>query len=417
MNDKHRRVAVTGVGSVTPLGPTAETTWRGVVEGVVGYRYWEPPDRGIRSRFFGRLPESSRGGRSVPRSLRRQLPAFARLACDAADEAIGQAFPARDWVRTYSEFRAGVVIGTGWGGLDEANANNNEYRKTGLSSPFATIQSMNHVATAAVAKLYRLRGPQLTPIAACAAGGVAIGEGAELIRSGRADLVVVGGAESLTEIFNVQSIEIINALTKETTEAARACCPFDARRSGFVLSEGAAVLILEELEGARRRGAKIWGEVTGYGNTTDAHDFTAPAPDGVARVEAIRQALDQAGLDPQEIDYINAHGTSTPLNDVDETNAIKVALGRYARHVPVSSTKSYTGHLIGAAGALETVFCLQAMRDGLVPATIHLESPDPDCDLDYVPNEHRRARLRRVLNLSFGFGGANAALVIEEARP
>jgi 3-oxoacyl-[acyl-carrier-protein] synthase II len=183
-----------------------------------------------------------------------------------------------------------------------------------------------------------------------------------------------------------------------------------------VLSEGAAVLVLEELTAARRRGAPLLGEVTGYGCTTDAYDFTVPAPDLLARAEAVRVALARAGLEPSQIDYVNAHGTSTPLNDLNESEAIKRALGPAARTVPVSSTKSYTGHLIGAAGAIETIFCLKAIRDGLIPATRNLLDPDPACDLDYVPNDHRPARLRRVLNLSFGFGGANAALVIEEVR-
>jgi 3-oxoacyl-[acyl-carrier-protein] synthase II len=415
MNDQ-RRVVVTGVGAVTPLALSAEGSWEGIRERKVGYAAHRPSDERIKSRFFGRLPDGASARLRIPRSFRRQIPLFAQYALSAANEAMNEAFPEEPWDRTFSNFRAGVVIGTGWGGLDAANLHNNEYRDSGIPSPFATIQSMNHVATAIIARQFGLRGPQLTPIAACAAGAVAIGEAVELIRSGRADLVIAGGGESLMEDFNVLSIDFIGALSKEQVDPTRASCPFDLHRTGFVLSEGAAVLVLEDLDAARRRGAKMLGEITGYGNTTDAYDLTVPSPDGCARIESIRAALAQAGLGPEDIDYVNAHGTSTPLNDLDESNAIKVALGSHASAVPISSTKSYTGHLIGAAGALEAIFCLQAMRDGLIPATIHLETPDPACDLDYVPNSHRPARLRRVLNLSFGFGGANAALILEKVR-
>jgi 3-oxoacyl-[acyl-carrier-protein] synthase II len=306
-------------------------------------------------------------------------------------------------------------MGTGWGGLDTANMNNTEYRQTTFVSSYSTVMSMNNVATGAVSMFFKLRGHQSTAIAACASGAIAIGDAAELIRSGRARFMLAGGSESLREQLNVYCIDLIGALSKEQHDPTRACCPFSKARSGFVLSEGAAVLCLEEYESARARGACILGEITGYGNFSDAYDLTAPAPDRQARVRTIQTALADARLEPRDIHYVNAHGTSTPLNDINESEALKEAFGDDAYRVPISSTKSYTGHLIGAAGALESLLCLKVIASGIIPATVNLHEPDPECDLDYTPNEHRRATVRRCLNLSFGFGGANAALIIEEA--
>ena len=272
---------------------------------------------------------------------------------------------------------------------------------------------MHSVATAAISLNWNIRGYTNTPVAACATGTIAIGDAYEVIRSGRAKVMLAGGSESLKEVFNVWSIDVIQALSKEQSDVRRACCPFSARRSGFVLAEGAAILCIEEREHALARGAHIVGEITGYGNYSDAYDMTAPAADLQARHRAIMRAMGDAGRGPADIGYINLHGTSTPINDVNETNSIKSAFGDAAPGIPMSSTKSYTGHLIGAAGSLETIFCLKAMETGIVPATIHLDEADPDCDLDYTPNRHRHVgRIDAALNLSFGFGGANAALVV-----
>jgi 3-oxoacyl-[acyl-carrier-protein] synthase II len=342
---------------------------------------------------------------------------FAKNTLVAAREAITMAFPHDKGHRSaYSPFECGAIVGTGWGGLDSANDNNNDYRQTRFATSYSTVMSMNNAATAALAIHYQLRGYQSTPVAACASGAIALGDAAEVIRTGRARMMLAGGSESLRERFNVYCIDLIGALTKETSDPVRACCPFSKNRSGFILSEGAAILCLEEYESAESRGARILGEVTGYGNFTDSYDLTAPAPDLKARVHAIRAALDDAGLEPRGLDYINAHGTSTPLNDYNESEAVKAALGRDAYTIPISSTKSYTGHLIGAAGALESLLCLKAMEWSTIPATANLLEADPECDLDYTPNTHRTAPVRRCLNLSFGFGGANAALVLEEVR-
>jgi 3-oxoacyl-[acyl-carrier-protein] synthase II len=275
--------------------------------------------------------------------------------------------------------------------------------------------SMPSLGTAAVSMQFGLRGYQTTPVAACASGAIAIGEAVEAIRRGDAKMMVAGGSESLREIFNIWSIDVLEALSMEQSDVTRACCPFSQHRSGFVLSEGAAVVCLEDFDSAVARGARILAEITGYGNASDAHDYTAPAPDALGRIRAMKRAIDVAGIRPEEIDYVNAHGTSTQLNDLNESFAIKEVLGPRAAGVRVSSTKSYTGHLIGAAGAIETIFCVKAITERTVPATIHLTHPDPKCaGLDYTPNEHVfDAKVDTCLKLSFGFGGANAALVIK----
>jgi 3-oxoacyl-[acyl-carrier-protein] synthase II len=421
MMPSRQRVAITGYGALSALGHNVPLIWEGVREQRLGYRRHALADPRIRARFFGFLEDEAEARRlasaGFPKGLVRKLALFARHALRASHEALVQAFGSLRPLGHYSPFECGVIIGTGWGGLDSANMNSESYRKTQLASPFTTLMSMNSAATAAVSQCFGLRGYQGTPVAACASGAIAIGEAAEVIRRGASRCMLAGGSESIKELFNLWSIDILDALSKEHEDPRRACCPFSLDRSGFVLAEGAAVVCLEQWEGAVSRGASILGEVTGYGNFADAHDLTAPAPDQKARVHAIQAALRDAGREPSEIDYVNAHGTSTPLNDRDESDALKLALGEHARRVPISSTKSYTGHLIGAAGALEAILCLKAIEERMVPATIHLSRPDPLCDLDYTPNQHRAAeRLDVCLNLSFGFGGANAALVLERAR-
>lgn len=412
-----RRVVITGYGAICSLGEDSSEIWQSLLAGRLGYKYQESDEEQMKARFFGFLEPNRRRYDGFPKSRLKAMPVFAKNALVAAREAITMAFPdGRGLESTYSSFECGAIVGTGWGGLDSANDNNNDYRQTRYSTSYSTVMSMNNAATAALAIHYQLRGYQSTPIAACASGAIAIGDATEVIRSGRAKMMLAGGSESLRERFNVYCIDLIGALSKETSDPARACCPFSKNRSGFILSEGAALLCLEDYYSARARGARILGEVTGYGNFTDSYDLTAPAPDLKARVHAIRAALDDAGLEPHDLDYINAHGTSTPLNDYNESEAVKVALGRDAFAIPISSTKSYTGHLIGAAGALESVLCLKAIEWAAIPATANLHEADPECDLDYVPNEHRAAAVGRCLNLSFGFGGANAALVIEEIR-
>ena len=414
---QHHRVAVTGYGALCSLGNTSEDIWNSILDYKIGYCLRKYDDDSLKAQFFGMMDEDRSVYKHFSKSILKMLPEFAKHALVASHEALVMAF-GRDFDldQSVSPLDRGVIIGTGWGSLDRAYANYGDYLSTGFATSFGTVMSMSSVATAAASMNWNLRGYQNTPVAACATGSIAVGDAAEIIRSGRATMMLAGGSESLKHVFNVWLIDVIQALAKERTNPRRACCPFSLHRNGFVLSEGAAVLCLENMEHAQARGARILGEVAGYGNYTDARDMTAPAADLHARVQSIRYACGQAGLAASEIGYINAHGTSTPLNDANETEAIKAAFGQHAYDVPVSSTKSYTGHLIGAAGALEAIFCLKALETGILPATVHYDDADPACDLDYIPNEHRKIDgLDAALSLSFGFGGANAALVFKKA--
>jgi 3-oxoacyl-[acyl-carrier-protein] synthase II len=410
-----KRVAVTGYGAICALGENVPQIWAAMMNYRIGYRQFEFDGNDINAKFFGFVEPSRQRYARFSKSVLKMVPEFAKYALVASHEALEMAFgPGANLEVLDSPFDIGVMIGTGWGGVDAVNRNNNDYRKCGLSSSFATLMSMGSVGTAAVSMNWNLRGYQNTPVAACATGTMAIGDAYEVIKSGRAKVMLAGGSESLKEQFNVWSIDVIQALTKETEDQRRACCPFSLHRSGFVLSEGAAVLCLEEMEHAVKRGAHIVGEITGYANYSDAYDMTAPAEDLQARRRAIVTALRSARRHPDQIHYVNTHGTSTPKNDINETLSLKAALGDTAYSIPMSSTKSYTGHLIGAAGALESIFCLKAIETGTIPATIHLDDPDPECDLNYTPNEHAAGRrIDAALNLSFGFGGTNCALVVE----
>lgn len=413
-----RRVVVTGYGAITALGETSAEAWQSIMDYKIGYSKVEYPNAEIKARFFAFVPPNKQRYRVIPKPILRCLPAFAKNAVVAASESLHMAFgEVGNMGAHYAPHDCGAIIGTGWGGADETNLLRDEYRASGMGSPFGSLISMPSVATGACSLLWNLRGYQNTINAACATGTMAIGDAFEIIRSGRAKMMLAGGSETLADETNVWNIDVLNALSKEKDEAQRACCPFDQRRSGFILAEGAAVLCLEEYEWAVKRGARILGEITGYGNYSDATDFTAPAEDMASRVKSIEFALQQAGKRAFDIDYINAHGTSTPLNDLNETNSIKKALGSAAYDIPISSTKSYSGHLISAAGSFETIICLKAIETGILPGTRNLLIPDPACDLNYLPNSHLQTEgVDTVLNLSFGFGGANAALIIERVK-
>ena len=378
------RVVITGYGAVTPLGDSAAESWQAIMDYRRGYRYVDLSANGIHTHFIGQV-ENEPSLKGVPAAIRRRLPRHARLALAAAREAVAMAFAGEPPTDSHDPLRCGAIIGSGWAGLDESYLAVPEFEKTGVSSPFSCFFSMPNVTTAACSQLWNLRGYQNTPVAACATGTIAIGEAYDAIRFGRASMMLAGAGESLNSVCAIWNIDVLGALSRETSSPERASCPFSLQRSGFVLSEGGAVLCLEERESALARGATILAEVTGYANFSDAVDFTSPAEDCVAREQTIRWALRAADLQPADLDYINA-----------------------------SSTKAYSGHLIAAAGSFETIVCLQVMAAGIMPATAHLTQPDPQCDLDYIAEGHRQGEIRRALNLSFGFGGANAALVLEK---
>jgi len=413
-----RRVVVTGYGSLTSLGENAAEAWQSIMDYKLGYSRIELGDKNIKANYFALIEPKKERYRSIAKPILRVLPMFARNAVVAATEAMRMAFGDPSRLRdSYDPHACGVIVGTGWGGLDEAYSIRDSYRDTGFGSPYGSLITMPSIASGACSLLWNLRGYQNTVIAACATGTISIGDACEVIRSGRAEMMLAGGSESLRSETNIWNIDVLNALSKESARDNAACCPFDKKRSGFVLAEGAAVLCLEELQQAQKRGATILGEITGYGNYSDASDFISPAEDMSARARTILAALQQAGKRPNEIDYINAHGTSTPLNDVNETNSIKLALGQVAYKIPISSTKSYSGHLISAAGSFESIICLKAIEHRILPGTINLNDPDPACDLNYLPNRHAQVeRVDTTLNLSFGFGGTNAALIIERVR-
>ena len=383
----------------------------------VGYSQVKFSNPDIKAQYFAFIQPDEQRYQGIPAPVLRYLPTFAKNAVVAARESLEMAFGQPELVgEYYKPHDCGVILGTGWAGADQSETIHQEYRENEVGSTFGTLMTMPSVATGTCSLLWNLRGYQNTVNAACATGTIAIGDAFEIIRNGRARMMLAGGSESLVDEANVWNIDILNALSKEKEDASKACCPFDKRRSGFVLAEGAAVLCLEEYESAVRRGAPILGEITGYGNYSDATDFTAPGEDMSARVKTIEHALLQARRHPDDIGYINAHGTSASLNDLNETNSIKKALGKMAYDIPISSTKSYSGHLISAAGSFESIICLKVLATGTMPATRNLLEPDPKCDLNYLPNVHLRASVDTTMNLSFGFGGTNAALIIERVK-
>jgi len=397
-----RAVAITGVGAVTPLGVGARAL----------HERWTAGASGIED-GFGRCSEFDPAAVLSVKEARR-ADRCTQLALAAAAEALAHA--GWDAEPPYDAGRVGSVIGTGIGGIATLTANQDVLREQGGEkvSPLGVPLMMANAPAGAVAMRHGLRGPSYGTVSACAAGAHAIGQALRAIQAGDADAVVCGGSEAALVDLSISSFAAMDA-----TSATGISRPFDARRDGFVMGEGAGVLVLEDAERARERGATVLGELIGYGATSDAHHITAPHPDGEGAARAIVRALDDAGLHPADVDYLNAHGTSTPLNDRAETLAIKRALGPRAHEVPVSSTKSAIGHLLGAAGAVEAVATVLALRDRIAPPTLNLEEPDPELDLDYVPLHARpldvNGRAPVALSNSFGFGGHNAVLVLRGA--
>jgi 3-oxoacyl-[acyl-carrier-protein] synthase II len=403
------RVVVTGVGAVSPVGSTAQSTWDGVAAGVNGIAPITLFDVSpYEMKIAGEVKNFDAAGHFGVKEVRR-LDRVSQLALVAAREAIAHSGLV---INESNCWQTGLVIGSGIGGIMTLLTEHQVMQEKGPRrvSPFAMPMMLPDTAIGQVAIHFGIRGPNYSIATACASAANAIGEAFEMIRSGRVPVAITGGSEAPVAPFALQAFHNMTALSTWNNDPARASRPFDRERNGFVAAEGAAMLVLESLEHAQARGAKILGEVLGYGCTDDAHHITAPNEFGPAM--AMRFALKQAGLKPEQIDYINAHGTSTPLNDLNETKAIKAVFGDHARTVSISSTKSMLGHSLGAGGALETMICLQAIADGVVPPTINYEFPDPECDLSYTPNTAVRKPLKTALTNSFGFGGHNASLIV-----
>jgi len=403
-------VAVTGLGVVSPVGNDIPTMWDALVHGRSGIARiagFDPSP--YDSQVAGEVRELEMSEYMDRKELRR-TDRFTHLAIAAATQALRDA--KLDQVRDAE--RAGTAISSGLGGIatmvDQIMVM--DQRGPSRLSPFFVPMLMANAASAQVAMRFGLKGPSLTHISACASSSHAIGEGGDIIRRGQADVMVAGGSEACAIPVVVAAFAAMKTLTRHNDDPEGASRPFDKDRDGFVLAEGAAVVVLEEREHARARGARIYGELVGYGATADAYHITAPSPEGEGNARAMRMALDEAGLRPEDIDYINAHGTSTQPNDREETAAIKQVFGEHAYKLLVSSTKSMTGHLLGAAGALEAIACLLAIRDGCIPPTINYQTPDPGLDLDYVPNTARAKAITTALSNSMGFGGHNASLIV-----
>ncbi|MEK6778543.1 MAG: beta-ketoacyl-ACP synthase II [Candidatus Deferrimicrobiota bacterium] len=405
-----RKVVVTGLGAVTPLGIGVGPTWEAVLAGRSGiskitrFDTAEFPTR-IAAEIKEFHPEDF-----VDRKEIKRMDPFIQIAMAAAHLAMEDSGLAIDEALGP---RVGVYVGSGLGGLSTLEHYHKAYLEGGVRkiSPFFIPMLISNLAPGHIAMKYGAKGPNITTTTACAASSHAIGEAFEAIRRGTCHAVIAGGSESTITPMGLGGFCAMKALSTRNGDPAGASRPFDKERDGFVMGEGAAILVLEEMEFAKRRGAKIYAELCGYGASADAYHVTAPAPGGEGAVRCMQAALADARVNPEDVEYVNAHGTSTPYNDLYETMAIKTAFKDHAKKLMVSSTKSMTGHLLGAAGAIESLFSVLAIRDGVVPPTINYTTPDPECDLDYVPNTARKKDIRYALSNSFGFGGTNSCLL------
>jgi len=407
-----RRVVITGMGCISPLGHDVPTLWQNLIAGVSGVglitqydaRDWKVK---IAAEVKGFDPSALFGNRES-----RRMDRYTQFALAAANQAVQAAnLPINDDTRD----EIGVVVGTGIGGLGTLFEQIQVYFERGPTrvSPFLVPMMLPDSAAGILAIHLGVRGPNFAVVTACATGTNAVGEAAEVIRRGHAEVMLAGGSEAAVIPIAMASLSVMGALSQRNEDPQRASRPFDLNRDGFVMGEGAAILTLESLEFARARQAPILAELIGYGTTNDAYHISAPAENGSGAARCMTMALRDAGIAGASIDYINAHGTSTPLNDKSETAAIKTVFSEYAYQIPVSSTKSMTGHLLGASGALETIVAVKTIQTGIIPPTINYETPDPNCDLDFVPNHARQAKVQRVMSNSFGFGGHNATIILE----
>ena len=407
------RVVVTGLGAITPLGNDVPTLWKALAEGHSGVRPITHFDASALDTRIAAEVKDFDPKEYFDHKEAKRLDRFIQFAVVAVEQAISDAGLV---INESNSEQTGVIIGSGIGGIGTVVSQVKVFEERGPRrvSPFLIPMMLPDSAAGQVAITFGIKGPNMAVTTACATGLNAIGEAAEMIRRGFVHTAICGGSEAAILPLSVAAFNVMGVLSTRNDEPERACRPFDAQRDGFVIGEGAAILILERPEDAQARGAKIYGEVIGYGSSADAYHMAAPAVDGTGAAQAMRMALSDAGLKPHDVDHINAHGTGTSLNDVSETTAIKSVFGDHAYKVAVSSTKSMTGHLMGAAGAVEAIACLKALEKGLIPPTINYEHPDPECDLDYVPNEARPADLRIAMSNSFGLGGHNACLIFRK---
>jgi 3-oxoacyl-[acyl-carrier-protein] synthase II len=411
MSPTRNRVVITGLGAITPVGHDVDTYWNALLAGKSGAAKIVKFDTTGHSVTFGAEVKGFDAAAHIDPKEAKRMDPFAQYAVAAAKQAVkdsGIDFHKED------RFRCGAIIASGIGGLNELQEQHSKYREKGpgRTSPFFVPKLMLNAAAGHIAIAFGLGGPNWGVASACASANHAMGTALRTIQYGDADVMLTGGSEAALTYLSLSGFANMGALSSRNDAPEKASRPFDKNRDGFVLGEGAAILVFEKLEHARARGARIYAEVLGIGNSDDAYHITAPDPDGTGGAYAMSQALKDSGLRPEQISYINAHGTSTPLNDKIETAAIKKTFGAHARKIPISSTKSMIGHLLGAAAAVEMVATILSIRDGVVHPTINYETPDPECDLDCVPNEKRRVAVEYAMSNSLGFGGHNSAIVV-----
>ncbi|RYZ40178.1 MAG: beta-ketoacyl-[acyl-carrier-protein] synthase II [Myxococcaceae bacterium] len=413
----NRRVVITGTGMISALGTGTEKNWQALLAGQSGIGTITRFELGkLDARIAGEVkdfqPEQFIDRREV-----RRMDLFAQYAMAAADMAVKESgLPiGPDAPHGYNPERVGVIVGSGIGGISSLEEQHRKGLEKGFDrlSPFFIIQMIVNMAPGLISMRYNCKGPNWAPVSACATSAHAIGEAWKSIRLGETDAAIAGGAEAAITPLGMGGFSVMKALSTRNDDPAGASRPFDKDRDGFVMGEGAGIVVLEEMEAAKKRGANILAEVVGYGANSDAYHVTQPAPEGEGAARCMRLALQSAGMRPEEVGYINAHGTSTQFNDANETKALKAVFGDHARKLAVSSTKSMTGHMLGAAGGAEAVVSVRVLTHNMLPPTINQTTKDPDCDLDYVPNTAREARVDAVMSNSFGFGGTNAVLVFK----
>jgi 3-oxoacyl-[acyl-carrier-protein] synthase II len=412
-----RRVVVTGMGTITPVGNDVATTWRSLIEGKSGTA---PITKFDASNFPVKFAAEVKGFNPLDymeRKEAKRADQYTQYAIAGARQAMTDASLIER--NGMDPDRIGVIIGSGIGGLKSFEEQHDVYRERGVGkiSPFFIPMFIADIAAGIVSMMFNAKGPNYATVSACATSAHAIGDAYRTIQYGDADVMITGGAEATVTPMAIGGFANMKALSERNDSPETASRPFDATRDGFVMGEGAGILILEELEHALKRGATIYAEIVGYGATGDAYHLTAPAPDGEGAQRAMKRALKDAGLEPKDIQYINAHGTSTPANDFNETRAIKAVFGEHAKTVNVSSTKSATGHMLGAAGAVEAIVSAMVVGSGVIPPTINYHTPEPELDLNYTPNTSVKRDVNAVLSNSFGFGGHNTTLAIKRYKP